>query len=223
METQTIVNPAALEIPEVKAALSKWQTDDSWFAALAGIMAVGAGAVIVGTDNDQKIDGFVIITLPQALTDTLPWVLHFHNDGSRKLREALIAKGLEFIRAAGYNGFRALNQSGIPDRKWLSIFKNGGTPHKLGSTYYFDISEAFNVGRSTSNRNSGRRGPGRPRGSRNRRRAGLATRREQRGRNKQAVKPAGRSNAAVVQPTRPKRGRKPGRLHQRRTRGRNPI
>ena len=192
MEVQTIFNPAALDIPELQAALTNWPVHHSYFEVLRTQMAHGGAALVVGTKDDTKIDGVAIITLPQAFTDTMPWVVHFHNEGGRALTHAMVKATLDFIRLAGYTTYKAFNHSGRPDKVWLRIFKKGGKPNFVGSAYIFDLNEAVsNAGNSPDRRRSRHRKP---------------IQRRKLVKSNAKLK-ANRSNAAVVPATRTRRRR----------------
>lgn len=202
MEISTLRNPDTLEIPAVKDAIGRWSNIEIWHDALKLQMGVGAAAVVVGTADDIKIDAVSIITLPQAFTDTLPWVVHFHNEGPRDLTHLVVKGTLDFIRKAGYNGFKALNQSGRSDKIWLRAFKNAGKPNFIGSAFLFDIN-GVNFDASNSSSGSGGRAGNEP----------VRRWQQQQGRKRHrrqhTVKPARRPNTAVVSAARAAKRRKP--------------
>lgn len=159
MEVQTVYNPAAVDIPELRAALEPWAKQANYFDHLKTFMATGGAAIIIGTMNDTRVDGASIVVLPQAFTDEMPWVVHFHNDGSRALTHMMVKSTLDFIRQAGYTTYKAFNQSGRPDKVWLRIFKQGGKPQFVGSAYIFDL-EGISNGSNSSDRRRARPGAG---------------------------------------------------------------
>ena len=197
MEIQTIFNPAALDIPEVKAALNKWAIASQWQDQLRTQMSLGGAVVIVGTANDTQIDAAAIVTLPQAFTDTIPWVVHFHNDGPRALTHKLVEGVLDFVRQSGYTAYKAFNQSGKPDKVWLRAFKQGGKPHFIGSAYTFDLTKDNVDVRRNSVGGSGSRDRSK------------SVRKGQGSRPAAKQLKARRSNSAVVSAARSNRGRKP--------------
>lgn len=203
MEVQRLVNPAALDIPEVKAALDRWSNVVQWHDALKLQMSVGAATVIVGTADDTQIDAASIVTLPQAFTDSMPWVVHFHNDGPRALTHELVKATLDFIRDAGYNAYKAFNQSGKSDKLWLRAFKQGGKPKFIGSAYIFNLDEVISDGSNSANRR-------RPRAVRGRQRQPGS------GRRRLAKQPTNRSNVSVVPKSRANSVRKSRVVHRRR-------
>ncbi len=198
MEVQTVTNPVALDIPEVQAAFAPHAMAQNWLGDLKNLMAVGGAALILGTDKDIQIDAAAVVVLPQAFTDVMPWCVHFHNDGPRKLKDEVLKAMLAFIRGAGYITFKAFNQSGMPDKVWLKVFKNAGTPRFLGSAY------TFTLGDNADGTNSS---------DRRRRRPRIKPVRRSRSRRPVAAKPvsaaklkhADKHDAAVVQPARAKR------------------
>lgn len=203
MEVQTLLNQAALDIPEVKAALSRWTMAQAWQDTLRAYMTVGSAALIVGTQDDIELDAVAIVTLPQAFTDNMPWVVHFHNDGSRALSKAMIEAVLDFVRGSGYTTFKAFNQSGLPDKVWLKVFRDGGKPHFIGSAYVFELKEDISDG-SNSSGDSGprdRKQPVRKTRKRDDRRA-VPDKPANKPASEPKLKRSGKSNNAVVQPTR---------------------
>lgn len=137
-EVTTLLNPKAIDIPEVQQELLVWTSDPAYMAELYNGLSTGRAAIIVGSTDPLGLEGLALVFLPTSFED-FPWVLHFHNRGGRALTKAMIDAVLDFVRVSGYTGFKALNQSGLPDAVWLRIFRNHGAPKHLGSAYFFDL------------------------------------------------------------------------------------
>lgn len=143
-EVTILFNPAALNIPEVKGELFHWSRIEGWHTDLSQRMELGAAAIIVGTTDPHGLEGAAIVTLPNQMSEELPWVVHFNCRGGRALTRAMSEAVVDFVRAAGYTAYKALNQSGTPDKVWLRAFRTSGKPVFIGSTYLFDLGDTDN-------------------------------------------------------------------------------
>lgn len=71
--------------------------------------------------------GIAMVSLPSGIgLDTQPEVLHLYNEGPQSGRRELVEVVVDFIHNSGYNRFRAINFSGMPDATWTRIFKPEG-------------------------------------------------------------------------------------------------
>lgn len=139
-EVVTLYNPLALEMPELRNELdNNWTNSAGWKYELAQRMGKGLAAVVAGTSDPLSIEGLAIVALPEHFGEEMPWVVHFHNRGPRDLTHSMVQAVVDFVKLAGYNGYKALNQSGRSDKAWLRAFKTAGNPVFIGSAYFFDL------------------------------------------------------------------------------------
>lgn len=143
----TVANPKVLDLPGVQKEILVWSDNASFVSHLAASMDQGRAALILGSTKEDDVEGLAVVFLPDVFDD-YPWVVHFHNRGGRELTKHMVASVLDFVQKSGYTGYKALNQSGHPDKVWLRIFQDGGQPSHLGSAYFFDLKEVDNGRRS---------------------------------------------------------------------------
>lgn len=155
-EAMVITDPRVLQVPLVQRELENWKNFDAMFDALVDRMFTGHAAIVVGTTKENDLEGAAVMALPKNFGEDSPWVIHFHNRGPRSLTAVMVKAVVDFIRAAGYTGFKALNQSGHSDKSWLRAFRAAGKPEFIGSAYLFDLKEGGPDGAYST----GRRGDG---------------------------------------------------------------
>ncbi len=95
-------------------------------------------ALLIGAEKG-KLKGLSIACLPRNSLTPLPSVYHFYNQGSSKLREALVRATVDFFLEAGYTRFWAINTAGDNDEAYKKLFKAAGEARRLGSFLEFDI------------------------------------------------------------------------------------
>lgn len=216
----TVIQDARLlSMPEVRAALAPWNKFgvEGWYQELAARMVQRGAVVIIGSTVLADIQSAAIVTVPMSVGEELPWVVHFHNDGPRSLTREMVNAVVAFVGVAGYTAFKALNQSGHPDKVWLRAFRDAGKPIFIGSTYLFNLSEVDN-GRGDSAGGGGSRD--RPKPIRRRKQAKDAEPEQLKPARRKLVKPdrapgksgrVVRHDAAGVRGAGSDRRRKPGR------------
>jgi hypothetical protein len=136
MQTIIIRNPGALENPELVAFLRR--------AVAAFPYAAGKEVGLEGVIEDiftfiTNPSFFLVVGIEKGNFTTLcvmergaskmfpmPTIFCFYNEGSVKVKHAVMDRVLEIVRELGYTRFRTANMSGLPDEVWLKAFQRTG-------------------------------------------------------------------------------------------------
>lgn len=107
---------------------------------VAAVLDPGQG-LLVGVE-DGKMLAVGLVGLPQGNMAPYPWILHFYNEGSSELREALHKGLLDFCRVNGYVKAWAINTSGRSDGAWARVVvPKGVKAEPIGTAHLLDASE----------------------------------------------------------------------------------
>lgn len=146
--TQNVIrltNSRALAMPEVndlfkRAFDGKW-AETPWSAEVSqemiGWIENESNAFWIGEENG-KLKALLILLLPQGRILPLPMVYLVYNRGSRALLAHIVNIGVDFLKAAGYSRFAAINR-GAPDPVFMRHFKRIGKLDRIGSIMEFNL------------------------------------------------------------------------------------
>lgn len=137
-----ITNPKALDLPEVKAFLTRILPEDN--LAVSGppamrlatlkIMVEDPSAALFMGIEENKPKVFAIVLVPDVGNPTLKaQITYFHSEGSSSLRGKSVDTILEFLQSKGHVKVYAINATGRPDSVWARMFQRAGTSKKVGS------------------------------------------------------------------------------------------
>jgi len=145
--TAILRNPAALATPEVGdlfarafppgGLLGEWKEAAPDFVPWVLSPHV---RIILGAEGGE-LRGLAVVVLPNDKILPLPQVVHFFNDGSVKMRAALIDAVLDICREMGYDRFQAINGTAKPDSVWARTFRRAGAARRIGGILEFEVRE----------------------------------------------------------------------------------
>lgn len=94
--------------------------------------------VFVGVEDGELL-ALGIAVLPSPL-DGIPHISALYNTGSRRLKEAVMQAGIDFMRDAGYTTFMAQNLTGKSGKVWKrSVAPKGAKVTKVGTLYELSL------------------------------------------------------------------------------------
>ena len=137
-------NPNALSSPEFRAFLKRSVKrgallgDDALVELLLTRMAVPTFAALVGVEAG-KFKAITLVTLPETVSQSLPYVAHFYNEGSAALRDAVLKAMVDFIIQGGYTKFLAVNLADRDFKAWAKVFEKAGKATELGRLVEFEV------------------------------------------------------------------------------------
>lgn len=100
------------------------------------LLVAGEENPVTGTST---LSALALLTLPEEDDPTPPQVAHFFNTGSPILKNKLVDKVVEVVKARGYMSFRAINATGRADSVWARTFKRAGEASRIGSIMEFTL------------------------------------------------------------------------------------
>ncbi len=139
-----LTNPGAFEQDEVKKLFTKaFETNsltnfEDAAAELAGIATDPLVAILIGAEKG-KMRALAIACLPRSTLTPFPTVYHFYNNGSAKLRNALVDATVDFFLEAGYTRFLAINTTGRSDEAYKKLFHRAGEAERISSMLEFKV------------------------------------------------------------------------------------
>lgn len=95
---------------------------------------------LVGAEGDRLM-ALACLFLPQAEENVHAQVLAFHNDGSVRLRQQMVDRIVEILRASGHMKVWAINQTDRPDSLWSRMFRRAGESRRVGSVMEVTLKE----------------------------------------------------------------------------------
>ena len=139
-----LTNPEAFKREEVqdlfRAAFEANPMAD-YEKALGELTALPADPLVglfIGAEAG-KLQGLSIACLPRSALTPVPSVYLFYNDGSAKLRDALVKATVDFFLEAGYTTFWAINTASENDEAYGKLFHKAGKALRIGSFLEFSI------------------------------------------------------------------------------------
>ena len=135
-----ITDPTVLENPEIQAfvyrALQANNLAPATIGELHARVATDANlGVFVGLEHGKL--GICVAQLPISYFMLAPQVLMAYNEGTHALASAVIAEVRKWIEPTGWRKLIGCNRSRHSDAAWCRVFKQAGTPSRIGMAYEF--------------------------------------------------------------------------------------
>lgn len=93
----------------------------------------------VGADDSADL-GLSLIYLPGPGDCGFAQLVHFHNEGTPRLRAALVDLSVAWVKAHGHDRGLCVNATGRPPSIWARMFQRAGTVSKVGDIMMIDFS-----------------------------------------------------------------------------------
>ena len=141
-----IRNPLAYTLPEVQALFDRafedlpYVTGKQVVAVLLGHIEDDDLAAFMAEEDGRPVGMMVLIGDSYPLYPTAQ-IYHFFNEGTPKVRRALIERIMEWMREHGHTEFFGSNVGDKPDSVWLRAFRVGGKGEKVGTIYKFKVKD----------------------------------------------------------------------------------
>lgn len=135
-------NPEALALQPIRDLFARAFESGKPVAADVFLAAISLSdpntAVLLGREDDTY-KALAVVFLPSSPLYPRTQVYHFYNEGSVRLRNALIDTAVEWVKARGYNSVYVANWSARSDEVWTRAFSRAGQIEKIGSAFRIDI------------------------------------------------------------------------------------